>query len=353
MDRRAFIHTSGTAALGLAVFRGESFAPGAANVPMGIVVHSYGIRWQSKFPSAKYPGFADAVDMMNHCRQIGAAGVQVVVKGWSSDFAKKVRATRENLGLYLEGSIAIPASTSDVPRFEQELIAAKEAGAQVLRTVSSSGRRYEAYHNSAEVEDFKLRAIQSLQLTTPVLAKHKVRLAVENHKDWLADELVYALKKINSEWIGVTLDFGNSISLIEDPMDVVEKLAPYAFSTHVKDMGVDEYADGFLLSEVPMGKGILDLQRIYSVCLKHNPGITFNLEMITRDPLQVPCLKQEYWNVLSSRTGEDLANTLRMVRSRKYPESLPRTSQLSAEEKLALEENNILECLKYNKTIAA
>ena len=58
-------------------------------------------------------------------------------------------------------------------------------------------------------------------------------LAVENHKDWLAAELVDIMQKLNSEWIGVTLDFGNSIALIEDPMDVVETLAPYIFSAHV------------------------------------------------------------------------------------------------------------------------
>lgn len=352
MDRRTFIHNSGAVVLGMTVLPGHSLEVPPANVPMGIVVHSYGIRWQSKFPSGKYPGFADAIDMMNHCKKIGAAGVQVMVKDWSTDFAKKVRTTRENLGLYLEGSIAVPANVDDVPRFERELVAAHEAGAQVLRTVSSPGRRYEAFHTDAEVEDFKLKAIRSLQLTVPILRKHKVKLAVENHKDWLADELASAIKKIGSEWIGVTLDFGNSISLTEDPMEVVEKLAPFVFSTHVKDMGVDEYADGFLLSEVPLGKGILDLQRIYALCLKYNPDVAFSLEMITRDPLQIPCLKQEYWNVLGSRTGEDLARTLRMVRTHKYPGPLPGVNQLSGEEKLSLEENNILECLKYNKTLA-
>ena len=68
-----------------------------------------------------------------------------------------------------------------------------------------------------------------------------MKLAVENHKDWRADELVHALKKLNSEWVGVTLDFGNSIALMEDPMEVIETLVPFAFSTHVKDMGVEEY----------------------------------------------------------------------------------------------------------------
>ena len=61
------------------------------NVPMGVVVHSYGARWQSKENSQKYPAFADAIDMMEHCKQIGAGGVQVLVSGWADDFAKKVR----------------------------------------------------------------------------------------------------------------------------------------------------------------------------------------------------------------------------------------------------------------------
>ncbi len=137
----------------------------------------------------------------------------------------------------------------------------------------------------------------SLQLAEPVLRKHKVKLAVENHKDWRAHELVNAMKQLNSEWVGVTLDFGNSISLIEDPMEVIETLVPFVFSTHVKDMGVEEYADGFLLSEVPLGKGFLDLAKIVALCKQHNPAVTFNLEMITRDPLEIPCLKNEYWKV--------------------------------------------------------
>jgi hypothetical protein len=35
---------------------------------------------------------------------------------------------------------------------------------------------------------------------------------------------------------------------MEDPMEVVKTLLPYLFSTHVKDMAVDEYEDGFRLS---------------------------------------------------------------------------------------------------------
>ena len=316
---------------------------------MGIVVHSYASRWQSKVPSQKYPGFANAIDLIEHCHQIGAGGIQVVVKGWTYDFAKKVRDKREKLGLYLEGSISLPGKAADVPVFEQEVINAKEAGAVILRTVSLGGRRYEVFHNKEEVEAFKKSALASLQLAEPVVRKHKVKLAIENHKDWRADELVNALKKLHSEWVGVTLDFGNSIALIEDPMTVIETLVPFAFSTHVKDMGVEEYAEGFLLSEVPLGKGFLDLPKIIALCRQHNPRIKFNLEMITRDPLEIPCLKNEYWAVFNGVAGSELARTLRLVKQNKYNPRLPRVSQLSDEERLAIEEENILECLQYSK----
>ena len=107
--------------------------------------------------------------------------------------------------------------------------------------------------------------------------------------------------------------------------------------------------DGFLLSEVPLGKGFLDLPKIVALCRQHNPGIKFNLEMITRDPLEIPCLKNDYWAVFDGVTGSELARTLRMVKQNKYKSPLPRVSQLSEEERLAVEEENILECLQYSK----
>lgn len=346
MDRRDFLHKGAIGVMALSLPKMPAFFK---EMPMGIVVHSYGNRWNSKAESQKYPGFTNALDLMEHCHQIGAGGVQVVVKDWTSDFAKKVRSSREKLGLYLEGSIGVPDKAEDVPRFEQEVKNAKEAGAQVLRTVCSGGRRYETYHSMEAFQQLQKNALASLQLAEQILRRHKMKLAVENHKDWRATELESMLKRVNSEWVGVTLDFGNSISLLEDPMEVIQTLVPYIFSTHVKDMAVEEYPDGFLLSEVPLGKGILDLPRIIALCRKHNPNVTFSLEMITRDPLEIPCLKNEFWPTFTGVPGSELARTLRMVRDHKYKPELPRVSQLSPEGRLAVEEQNILDCLEYSR----
>jgi sugar phosphate isomerase/epimerase len=318
---------------------------------MGVVVHSYAARWNPKAESRQYPGFAHAVDLIEHCHRIGASGVQVGVKGWTADFARQVRDRREKLGLYLEGSIALPDKAEGVPAFEAEVKNAREAGAQILRTVCASGRRYETFKSAAEFEAFKGQARAALQRAEPVLRKHKARLAVENHKDWRAPELASLLGELSTEWIGVTLDFGNSIALLEDPMEVVRTLVPFVLSTHVKDMAVEEYPDGFRLSEVPLGKGILNLPEMVALCRKQNPNVAFSLEMITRDPLDIPCLKPEYWATFGDVPGAELARTLRLVRERKDAAGLPRVSHLSPDDRLAAEEANIRSCLEWGKTM--
>ena len=347
MKRRLFLQQASRAAMTLPFLHLPHLADG---VRMGIVVHSYAHRWNSKVESEKYPGFSNAIELMEHCHKIGAGGIQVIIRNWSKDFAKKVRDRRERLGLYIEGSIGLPKTTADVPAFEKEILAAKEAGAGITRTVCLSGRRYETFQSLEAFQEFKKNSIASLKWAEPVVRKHKMKLAVENHKDWRAEEMVGILKEIDSEWIGANLDFGNNVALMEDPMDVARALAPYLFTTHVKDMGVDEYQDGFLLSEVPLGLGFLDLTRIFEICKQHKPDVRFNLEMITRDPLKIPCLKDDFWSTFSDATPLHLAGTLRTVRENIFKGSLPEVSGLSDEQKLEAEEKNIVASLEYSKS---
>lgn len=346
MHRRQFLKNTAASALALSL-------PGVSGFfktqRMGIVVHSYASRWQSKTPTERYPAFANALDLLEHCHQIGAGGVQVTVNGWTDDFAKKVRDAREKTGLYLEGSIGLPRDEADVARFDNEVRRAREAGAHILRSVCLGGRRYETFRSAQDFDAFRKKSLRSIQLAEPVVRKHGVKLALENHKDWRSGELVAILKPLSSEWVGATIDFGNNLALLEDPTEVVQALAPYALSTHIKDMAVEPYADGFLLSEVPLGKGILDLPKLVSLCRSSNPAVTFSLEMITRDPLQIPCRKDEYWATFSDVPRADLARTLRLVQAKKSPVPLPRVSGLSADEKLEAEEANILACLAYSR----
>ena len=103
------------------------------------------------------------------------------------------------------------------------------------------------------------------------------------------------------------------------------------------------------MSEVPLGKGVLDILNLVSICQKQRPDVTFSLEMITRDPLEIPCLKDDYWATFQKLPGINLADTLRTVKQHTYPNGLPRTTPMTAEEKLAFEDKNIRECLAYSR----
>lgn len=347
MNRRDFLGYTSRAA---AVLPFMNLPDVYRSMKMGIVVHSYAHRWNSKIESQKYPGFKDAIDLLEHSHEIGAGGIQVVVRNWSEDFSKKVRDRREKLGLYLEGSVALPKKAEEAASFEKDILAAKEAGASVIRTVCLNGRRYENFESLQAFNEFARSSMLSLQWAEPIVRKNKVKLAIENHKDWRAPELLDMLRKIESEWVGVNIDFGNNVALVEDPMTVVKTLAPYVFSTHVKDMGVKEYSDGFLLSEVPLGEGVLDLKEMFEICKQKNADVTFNLEMITRDPLKIPCLTPGFWETLPSVSAKEVARTMQMVRQRSFSTDLPTVSQLNDQQRLAVEEENILESLRYSQS---
>ena len=84
---------------------------------------------------------------------------------------------------------------------------------------------------------------------------------------------------------------------------------------------------------------------MFALFEKYNPQIDYYLEMITRDPLDIPCLKPAYWATFPDKPGAELARTLAMVRERKA-EKMPKTSGLNLEAALEFEETNIVKCLR-------
>jgi sugar phosphate isomerase/epimerase len=303
---------------------------------LGVAISSYFIH--ARLGRAK--GFADPLKFLAFCRERGAAGVQLPIGVRDSAYTKALRRQLDEHGLYLEGSLRMPRDKADVERFEAEVRTAAQAGATVVRTVMLSGRRYEVFKEAKEYLAFKEQSRASLRLAEPVVARHKVRLAVENHKDFRAAELVELLRPVGSAWVGACVDLGNNVALLEEPADVVRALAPWALACHFKDMAVAEAPDGFLLSEVVLGEGFLDLKAAVTTLRKARPELRLSLEMITRDPLRVPCLGERYWATLGDVPGRDLARTLALVRKHGRKTPLPQVSPLTEADQLAVEDRN-------------
>jgi sugar phosphate isomerase/epimerase len=327
-------------ALGVALAAGATEAADAPRHGLGIVIHSHAVRGAHR-PTPDAPDIRDPIVYLEYCTGLGATGVQTHIGVRDGAYLEKLRARAEKLGMYLEGTVALPKDADDARRFARELDCAKAAGVTILRTVCMNGRRYETCGSLEAFKAFVKSSWESLKLAEPQAAKAGVRLAVENHKDWRADELLGILKRLDSKHVGVCLDTGNSIALLEEPHDVVKTYAEWTLTTHFKDMGVAEYGDGFLLAEVPLGRGFLDLKAIVSLIRMTRPDVRFNLEMITRDPLKVPCLTCKYWATFPELPGRYLADTIAMVRAKAAAKPLSVVSKLPVDEQLKAEAENI------------
>jgi len=307
-----------------------------------------GIAFSARSRGAR--GGATPFDLIEHCHSLGLAGVQMNPPSTDADAIKKFRERLEGYNMHLVCDPRLPRQESDVETMDAQVKAYKEAGAAALHA-AMTGRRYEEFDSLEPFKQAFERCQKQVELAEPVLRKYKIKLGLENHKGWRSAEQAAWLKRLGSEWVGVCLDFGNNVALCEDPMDTARTLAPYTCISHIKDMAVEEYEDGFLLSEVPLGEGILDLKQEVQMLRAVNPKIIFNLEMITRDPLKIPVFTTKYWATFddsySPLPGRDLAKVLNLVRKNRPKAPLPRVTALSREEQLKLEDEGNLKCIAY------
>ena len=307
------VSTISLAGMGTALAAGPDGGVGGRR--LGLVIHSLWQRWRGEYSSVKMPPLMEAVEVLDYCRELGCGGLQTTVQGWTPEIARQLRESAESAGLYLEGSIELPQDDGDVDRFDREMRRAREAGVTVFRSYLG-GRRYEELKDMAAVKRYRDLALKRILWAEPVLKRLGACLGVENHKDLRAEEWVELLRTVGSPHVGCCLDFGNNLALLESPEQTLQALGPYLVTTHLKDMALAPCPEGFEMAEVPLGQGMLDLPGLIAACVAANPTVTFNLEMITRDPLTIPCLEDRYWDVMKGVPGASLAEGLRLARDR-------------------------------------
>jgi 3-oxoisoapionate decarboxylase len=201
-----------------------------------------------------------------------------------------------------------------------------------------TGRRYETFTSYEQFKAWEANANAIIMKVLPIAYKHKIALALENHKDRRVEDHAAFLKRVDSEWLGSLIDPGNNMSFMEEPEYTVNLLAPYVKATSLKDMGVAPYQDGFLLSEVVFGTGCTDQKKLFAIMRRHNPKIQPTEELITRDPLKVPVLTDAYYRSYPPQMRERRDRWMRMVRAKQT--KLPIVSTLSPADQLKAEADN-------------
>jgi sugar phosphate isomerase/epimerase len=299
------------------------------------------------------PGFgnrsrAGGFDIVEHCHTLGLGVARISVPQGGGDAVRAVRKKLDAYSMRCIVSVAPPRTEAAVPAYEAAIAAARELGA-VTTHASFTQRRYEEFDTFEAFKTSFDAHKKSVERAEPILRKYKMKLAIENHKGWRAAEHAAWVRQVGSEYVGVCYDFGNNIALCEDPADTYKLLAPLTIYVSFKDMAVAPHEEGFLLSEMALGEGILDIPGMVKGLQQRDPNMIFALEMITREPLKIPVFTRKYWatfdDSVSPLPGRDLARVLEIVRSSK--KTLTTTAGLTPPQALQLEDDLINRSIAY------
>jgi sugar phosphate isomerase/epimerase len=146
----------------------------------------------------------------------------------------------------------------------QEMIrcfeSAQSIGAKVMRVVGSS-LMFRNQPHGPQIE----RLAGMFREAVKVAEEYGIRMAVENHIDFTADEMLSLLTAVDSPWLGINFDTGNFLRLLDDPIKAMVKLAPCVYATHIKDLKVQKGVaadEWYFFSSTPVGDGLVDNRKL-------------------------------------------------------------------------------------------
>ncbi|MDP1422037.1 sugar phosphate isomerase/epimerase family protein [Peribacillus simplex] len=223
-------------------------------------------------------GRMDIFGFIRKTAELGLDGVMINIvpwpglSGWGTlesfepEYLERVRKEIQKYGFFAE----IDTNGSNPEHLKEVIEAAHRIGADVIRTYTCLG----------EYEPEKLKkAPGDIKQIVPLLEKYRIKLAVENHEEELADEVIQIINEVNSPWVSAHCDVGNGMMAWEDPVEAVRKLAPYAFTTHFKDHIIIHDGKDYRVCGVPVGTGNIDTEECFKILVKESTLTRINVEM--------------------------------------------------------------------------
>jgi sugar phosphate isomerase/epimerase len=125
-----------------------------------------------------------------------------------------------------------------------------------------------------------------------------VKLAVENHGgDLQAREMKGMIEAVGPDVMGVCLDSGNPVWMLEDPHMTLEMLIPYAETCHVRDSAVWKVPEGIAVRWVNMGDGNVDIDGWIRKFIQAKPGMPIIFEnLVSGNPRVHRIYDPAFWD---------------------------------------------------------
>jgi 3-oxoisoapionate decarboxylase len=206
----------------------------------------------------------------------------------------EVREAAIDHGLYLEYNFSLNEEFDSrlTDSIEDGIKIAKTLGAEIAKISLDIRRPRPLYGSSFHPVVMKQLSdvYDQINAAIPLAERSEIKLAIENHTETYADEILWLIDKVNHPLVGACVDTVNSMAVLEDPVRAVEKLAPFAFVNHFCDHKLDRDQFGIRFHGVALGDGDIDCKRVYKTIRQNSPTdrITFEVEWdIGGDSLEV------------------------------------------------------------------
>ena len=186
-------------------------------------------------------------------RRAGELGLNILASGeflGGARFGDEPKVAAERVKSWLERAVALESP--------------------ILRVTSGFYRADLATQPDA-IEAERRWVIEAMLASLPAARDAGVTLALENHSDFTAAEYRSIIETVADDSVRVFLDVINPVAALEDPLPVVEALAPLSVAGHVKDYELESiqteggyHRRGFSVLYRYPGEGAADLAAIWA-----------------------------------------------------------------------------------------
>lgn len=192
---------------------------------------------------------------------------------------------------------------------------AKSIGSPVARCYLGSSKDRKT---KGGIRKHMASTIETLKKVRPVAMDAGIKIAVENHAgDMHSRELVELIEKAGPEFVGATIDTGNSTWTLEDPVETFRNLADHAVCSGIRDSMVWRSEKGAMVQWTAMGDGCVDLKTLFKEWSEQCPETPVQIETISGFAREFPYLEKEFWPPYSTIRADDYSRFLALSRKGK------------------------------------
>jgi sugar phosphate isomerase/epimerase len=234
-----------------------------------------------------------------------------------------VRRAAEAHGLYIELGLPSPNPVRRSRQEERTVAPAEHArdlvphveavaalGCRVARAYV--GDRHDRFRTDVPWSVQRAATVEVLEALAPLLRARGLRIALETHADQTADELLEMIARVGEDVVGVTLDTGNLVMRLDDPLVAVQKLAPHVLVTHVKDAVLAFSPRGLVWQARPIGSGVLPMPDLLTPLLRHRDELRLTIELHPRT-YDLPIYDRNWLAFFPALRPESLAAVIRLA----------------------------------------